>query len=58
MKPTWLASHPTRDDANAILNLLIACDIAEYGEPDSSLEDLYKALDGFDLATDVFAAPS
>ncbi len=53
MKPTWLASHPTRDDANAILNLLIACDIAEYGEPDSSLEDLYKALDGFDLATDV-----
>ncbi|MBG7609742.1 MAG: GNAT family N-acetyltransferase [Anaerolineae bacterium] len=32
--------HPSVDDAPATLDLMIACDIAEYGEPDSSLEDL------------------
>ena len=64
MKPTPHSSAPsrvrpaTRGDAPEIVDLLNACDVAEVGEPDSSLEDLETdwATDGFDLATDAWVA--
>lgn len=47
---------PTLDDAQATLDLMIACDIAEYGEPDSSLEDLLDQWDDIDLQQDAWLA--
>ena len=46
--------HPTLDDAPAVLALLIACDIAEYGEPDSDLESLLDDWRPLDLARDAW----
>ena len=44
----------TMDDAPAVAQLIIECDIAESGTPDYSLEDLLQEwqLPGFDLAKD------
>ena len=41
----------TRGDAPEIVDLLNACDVAEVGEPDSTLEDLENdwSMEGFDL---------
>ena len=44
--------HPTTDDGQLVLDLLIACDIADYGEPDSSLGDLLHDWAQVDLARD------
>jgi mycothiol synthase len=48
----------TRGDAPEIVDLLNACDVAEVGEPDSSLEDLENdwSMEGFDPATDAWVA--
>ncbi len=46
--------HLTLDDASAVLALLIACDIAEYGEPDSDLESLLDDWRPLDLARDAW----
>ena len=46
--------HLTMDDAPAVLALLIACDIAEYGEPDSDLESLLDDWRPLDLARDAW----
>ncbi len=48
----------TRGDAPEIVDLLSACDVAEVGEPDSTLEDLENdwSLEGFDLGTDAWVA--
>lgn len=48
----------TRGDAPEIVDLLNACDIAELGEPDSTLEDLENdwATEGFDPARDAWVA--
>jgi mycothiol synthase len=48
----------THDDAAAIVDLLNACDVAEIGEPDSTLEDLENdwSSEGFDLAHDAWVA--
>jgi mycothiol synthase len=46
--------HPLLDDALATLGLMIACDIAEYGEPDSSLEDLLDQWSEIDLDQDAW----
>jgi hypothetical protein len=40
MAHTWITRAPTREDAPVITGLIIACDIAKYGAPDDSLEDL------------------
>ena len=48
----------TRGDAPEIVDLLNACDVAEIGEPDSTLEDLETdwAMEGFDPASDAWIA--
>ena len=45
---------PTRDDAQAVLAVVLARDVADVGEPDYTLEDLLDEWDaeGFDLAAD------
>ncbi len=48
--------RPTLDDVQATLDLMIACDIAEFGEPDSSLEDLLDQWDDIDLQQDAWLA--
>ena len=50
----------TRGDAPEIVDLLNACDVAEAGEPDSSLGDLESdwAMEGFDLGRDAWVAES
>jgi mycothiol synthase len=48
----------TRGDAPEIVDLLNACDVAEIGEPDSTLDDLENdwAMEGFDPASDAWVA--
>ncbi len=48
----------TRGDAPEIVDLLNACDVAEVGEPDSTLEDLENdwSLEGFDPGRDAWVA--
>ena len=50
----------TRGDAPEIVDLLNACDVAETGEPDSTLGDLESdwAMEGFDLGRDAWVAES
>ena len=47
-----------RGDAPEIVDLLNACDVAETGEPDSTLEDLENdwSMEGFDPARDAWVA--
>lgn len=47
-----------RGDAPEIVDLLNACDVAEIGEPDSTLEDLETdwAMEGFDVGRDAWVA--
>jgi ribosomal protein S18 acetylase RimI-like enzyme len=45
---------PVMEDAENVLNLMIACDIAAYGEPDSSLEDLQDDWADIDLEQDAW----
>ena len=48
----------TRGDAPEIVDLLGACDVAEAGEPDSTLEDLENdwSMEGFDPGRDAWVA--
>jgi mycothiol synthase len=48
----------TRGDAPEIVDLLNACDVAEAGEPDSTLEDLENdwSMEGFDPGRDAWVA--
>ena len=48
----------TRGDAPEVVDLLNACDAAEIGEPDSTLEDLETdwAMEGFSPASDAWVA--
>lgn len=47
-------ARPSLSDAAAVLDLMIAVDIAEYGEPDSELEDLLQEWQEIDLSQDVW----
>lgn len=44
--------RPTLEDAPAVLALMNACDVAEYGEPDSELEDFIYDWEAADLQRD------
>src|SRR5690242_17779584 len=46
----------TVDDAQIICDLVIACDIADYGEPDFSVQDLHARWrrSGFELERDAW----
>ncbi len=47
---------PAPDDASAVLDLIVARDIADLGRPDYTLEDVRAdwAAPGFDLALDAW----
>ena len=49
---------PTDDDISAVLELQVACDVDEHGEPDSTIEDLATQWGqrGFDLQRDAWLA--
>jgi GNAT superfamily N-acetyltransferase len=50
-------TRPSTSDATAVLDLMIAVDIAEYGEPDSELEDLLQEWGEIDLSKDAWLVP-
>ena len=52
----FLVRHPRMSDLEAVHRLLEVCDIAEYGAPDFTLEDLRTLWQGptFNLATDAW----
>ena len=54
MTDTLEMRAPTRDDAQAITDLIVFCDIDEFGAPDFELDDLITDWNrpGFDLAED------
>jgi mycothiol synthase len=47
---------PRRDDTQAVYQLLVACDLAEWGAPDVELAELSEAWDAMDLARDAWLA--
>ncbi|HJT56756.1 MAG TPA: GNAT family N-acetyltransferase, partial [Ktedonobacteraceae bacterium] len=52
----FLVRPPTMDDLNAVVEMLLASDIDEWGEPDSSVEEVraeWQAI-GFNLETDAW----
>ena len=52
----WTLQRPTLDDASRTLDLIVRCDISEYGEPDTDLEDLLFEWDQIDLKRDAWLA--
>ena len=46
--------HPTIEDLQAVFDLVVACDIAELGEPDTDLEDIQGGWDDIDLSQDAW----
>lgn len=48
--------HPVMDEMPAVLDFMILCDIADYGESDSSIEDLQDTWSDLDLEKNVWLA--
>ncbi|MCK4898841.1 MAG: hypothetical protein KAS38_08685 [Anaerolineales bacterium] len=48
--------HHNKEDAQQTLDLLIRCDISEYGEPDSDIEDVQLDWSQIDLKRDAWLA--
>ena len=48
--------RPVAEDAPQVLELLIRCDIGEYGDPDSEIEDLVHEWSQIDLQRDAWLA--
>jgi mycothiol synthase len=48
--------HPDVDDAQQTHDLMVRCDVSEYGEPDSSLEDLLYDWQRINLKRDAWLA--
>jgi mycothiol synthase len=46
--------HPVPEDLERVFNFLIAYDIAEFGEPDSDMDDLSDQWDEVDLSQDAW----
>lgn len=53
LDPALAMRPPTEADFDAVLALIVACDVADYGAPDYTAEDLRDDWRGLDLATDV-----
>lgn len=53
LDPALATRPPTEADFDAVLALIVACDVADYGAPDYTAEDLRDDWRGLDLATDV-----
>lgn len=56
MLENLLFRPPTPDDAEETLALMIRCDISEYGEPDSEMEELVNDWENIDLEEDAWLA--
>src|SRR5262249_20277885 len=54
--PGHTLRHPTPDDADAVLAVIVARDVADLGRPDYTLEDLHAdwTLPGVDPAADAW----
>ncbi|MEZ4769791.1 MAG: GNAT family N-acetyltransferase [Caldilineales bacterium] len=50
----YTARPPAMEDAQAVLALMNACDVADYGEPDSELEDFIYDWESADLRRDAW----
>ena len=50
----WRLRRPTRDDRDAVAAVITAKDMADYGEPDYTAEELATDWDELDLATDAW----
>ena len=50
----FTSRHPTLGDARAVHRLMVACDIAEHGEPDTDLEDVLHEWRNLDLDQDAW----
>lgn len=48
--------RPTQEDMERVLELINSCDVNEYGEPDTDLEDLVHEWGQIDLETDAWLA--
>lgn len=47
-------SHPTANEIDAVFHFMEQCDIAEFGEPDTSREDLEEVWSELDLGRDAW----
>lgn len=54
--PRFTIQHPVMDDLERVHAFSLACDIAEYGEPDSDIDDLSDAWKESDLSSDAWLA--
>jgi len=54
MNHAWAIRHPNRDDAETVCNLVIACDIEDFGQPDFDLGALLEMWSDFDLEKNVW----
>jgi mycothiol synthase len=52
----FIIRHPSLDDAQATLELMVTCDIAECGDPDSDLVSLLDEWADIDLSQDAWLA--
>lgn len=50
----FVIQHPISEDLERVFNFMIACDIAEYGEPDSDIDDLSDQWSETDLTQDAW----
>ena len=54
LSQNFIIHPPGRNDAQAALDLLVACDIAEYGEADTELEEVLHDWEKLDLERDAW----
>jgi GNAT superfamily N-acetyltransferase len=56
LPPGFTVRPATHDDVQAVTAMLIACDLADYGEPDTSVEDVlaYWRREGFVMERDTW----
>jgi mycothiol synthase len=57
-QPAFIIRSPRADEADGVVALLNACDIADYGAPNTSVEDVTSDWDlpDFDIASDAWVA--
>ncbi|MDQ6682771.1 MAG: GNAT family N-acetyltransferase [Chloroflexota bacterium] len=54
LPPDLVVRRPHDDDAQAVTELINACDDADYGETDMSVDDIREEWDAIDLKTDAW----
>jgi hypothetical protein len=54
LPPEFTVRPPNNDDVQTVYDLIVACDIAEYGEPDSTIGDLMDEWSSIRLERDAW----